>query len=289
MESDANKNNANIAQFEALIEQHNVFCLLDKMGVHHLALLAKEVSFAANDIIVKEGDTVQHLYIIISGAVEVTRKIANVFKEEVMRVAILTEGDAIGLAAANFFSLSGVRTATVKAISPVKVMQFDLQDFYHFLDSPDVFYPGLKNYTEKFFMAELIVNTHLFPNLNKLKIEHIAMSVKKIPAEPNQIIFKWTEVANKYFCLFSGKASVFKTSGNSETRIKQLEATCFFNESTFFDEEKSNNIVVRSDSDCILLCLDRRDHAMYMHKKNNFLVTLTRWLSKWLWQNKVEK
>ncbi len=279
MEKQANTNEARLAEFEALIGRHNVFCLLDQSGIHQLALLAKEVDFAANDIIVKEGDTVQHLYIIISGAVEVTRKIANVFTVEVMRVAILTAGDAIGLAAANFFSLSGVRTATVKAISPVKLMQFALQDFYHFLDSPDIHYPGLKNYTEKFFIAELIVNTHLFPELNKLKIQHIAISVKKIPVESNQVICKWVEVADKYFCLFAGKASVYKRRGADETCIKQLEATCFFNESSFFDDEKSTNILVRADTDCILLCLDRRDHIMYLHKKNSFAGPFVRWLN----------
>lgn len=270
----------NLAKYEALIEQHQVFCLLDRDNVHQLARLAKTANFAENDIIVKEGDTVRYIYIIISGTAEVSRQIKNAFKEEIMQVAILTTGDAIGLSAANFFSLSGIRTATVKAISPVTAMQFDLRDFYRFLDNSDISYPGLKNYIEKFLVAELIVNTHLFTDLNKLKIQHIAMNVKKIFIKANEIIYEKIDVPNKYFCLFSGKVSIYKLNDNKENLIEAFEGICFFDESNSFTEAKTCRIVMRSSTDCVLLVLDRRDYMQYLRKENTLFAILRKWLRK---------
>src|SRR6185437_7831775 len=99
-----NHDSDSIKMRESFIAHYPLFCLLNPNDIHDLALLAKEVSFAAETIIIHEGDLVDAVYLIMSGTAKVTRSITTVGKTEIIPIAHLTKGDAIGLTQTGFFS-----------------------------------------------------------------------------------------------------------------------------------------------------------------------------------------
>lgn len=102
----------------------------DEMDV--LSTLLKETPFAIGDVIVKEGDRVDSIYIIVSGSADVFVSRMENHIEEFNQVATLSEGNAIGLSDEGFYSLTGLRTATVVAKSDMMTLKLSVTMFRGF-------------------------------------------------------------------------------------------------------------------------------------------------------------
>jgi len=97
-----------------------------------LASLLIEKHFSPEEVIVNEGDPVDSVYLIVKGTTDV-RHIKIEDSETVTEsVATLKAGDAIGLNETGFYSLSGIRTATVVAASDVIALQLSVAQFHGF-------------------------------------------------------------------------------------------------------------------------------------------------------------
>jgi CRP-like cAMP-binding protein len=97
-----------------------------------LASLFTEVKVAAGEIIVKEGDPVDSVYLIAVGSAEVKHIAINGGKTGSTAVAILGAHDAIGLNETGFYSLSGKRTATVVATTDMILFRLSVAAFHGF-------------------------------------------------------------------------------------------------------------------------------------------------------------
>lgn len=80
-----------------------------------LATLLVRKKFSAGETVVNEGDNVDFVYLIISGDADVYQTRIKDQKTHEEHVAVLGPGNSIGLSKTGFFSLSGMRTATVIA------------------------------------------------------------------------------------------------------------------------------------------------------------------------------
>lgn len=89
-----------------------------------LAELLTEVIFKPGDTIVKEGDRVDSIYLIVKGD-------ADVFRNE-NKVATLQAGSAVGLSDEGFYSLTGLRTATVVAATELVTFKLSVSRFRGF-------------------------------------------------------------------------------------------------------------------------------------------------------------
>lgn len=89
-----------------------------------LAELLTEVIFKPGDTIVKEGDRVDSIYLIVKGD-------ADVFRNE-NKVATLQAGSAVGLSDEGFYSLTGLRTATVVAATDLVTYKLSVSRFRGF-------------------------------------------------------------------------------------------------------------------------------------------------------------
>lgn len=97
-----------------------------------LATLLIEKHKTAGDTIVREGDPIDSVYIIVKGEAEVRHVTLKNHELQVKSVATLNPGESIGLNETGFYSISGVRTATVVAKSDMILLSLSLAALHGF-------------------------------------------------------------------------------------------------------------------------------------------------------------
>lgn len=117
---------------KALLRKQPVFAQLTNEEVDVLASLLKEQHAAIGETIVREGEPVDSVYIIVNGKADVRHVSLKDNQTHIESVATLNDGDAIGLNESGFYSLSGVRTATVVAETDVVLLRLSVATFHGF-------------------------------------------------------------------------------------------------------------------------------------------------------------
>jgi CRP-like cAMP-binding protein len=115
-----------------LIKKQPVFSQLTDEETQELATLFTEIKAAPGSVIVKEGDRVDSIYLIASGTVDVRHVSIEGGAQVSASVAILSFGDSIGLNETGFYSLSGLRTATVVALTDMLMYRLSVASFNGF-------------------------------------------------------------------------------------------------------------------------------------------------------------
>jgi len=135
---------------KAIIKKQTCFSQLTEEECNVFTELLKEVYFKANDTIVREGDIVDSVYLIMSG----TADVRHVYlKEGVTRfesIAKLGPEQAIGLNETGFYSVSGVRTATVVALTEMLTLRFSVAAFHGFALAYPHVSEVMRNYASTF-------------------------------------------------------------------------------------------------------------------------------------------
>lgn len=114
------------------VKKQACFSQLNDAEIDVLTTLLVEKIFQPGDVIVKEGEHVDSVYIIVHGSADVlhTHRKDQVNTEE--KIATLKDGSAIGLSDQGFYSLTGLRTATVRAASELITLRLSVPMFRGF-------------------------------------------------------------------------------------------------------------------------------------------------------------
>jgi signal-transduction protein with cAMP-binding, CBS, and nucleotidyltransferase domain len=115
-----------------LVRKQACFSQLDDTEVHTLATLLHEKNYPKETTIVTEGDYVDSVYLIVTGKAEVRHITLKNGQLHVKPITILSAPDAIGLSQTGFYSLSGLRTASVVALTDVTAYQLSVAAFNGF-------------------------------------------------------------------------------------------------------------------------------------------------------------
>lgn len=115
-----------------MVKKQKVFANLNDNEIDVLVTLLVEKKFAPGDVIVTEGDRVDSVFLIISGTADVTVSRLEDHQKIVEKVATLTNGSAIGLSEQGFYSLTGLRTATVTAATEMVTLKLSVVVFRGF-------------------------------------------------------------------------------------------------------------------------------------------------------------
>lgn len=117
---------------KSLLKKQSIFTGLTDEENSTLASILVERHFRPEEVIVTEGELVDSVFIIVNGHAEVRQIRILEGKPVVTPLAKLGPGDAIGLNERGFYSISGVRTATVVAISNVVALRLSMAAFHGF-------------------------------------------------------------------------------------------------------------------------------------------------------------
>ena len=115
-----------------LVRKQPVFANFSAEEVDVLVTLLVEKKFAAGDVIVKQGDRVDSVYLIVSGNADVIVTNRENNQNVDTKVATLSGGKSIGLSDQGFYSLTGLRTATVIATSEMTLLKLSVVVFRGF-------------------------------------------------------------------------------------------------------------------------------------------------------------
>jgi len=114
-----------------LVKKQPLFSQLTDVEAEELATLFTEVKVSIGEKIVKEGDSVDSFYLIADGKADVRVNLVDNHRET-KSVATLNAGEAIGLNETGFYSISGKRTATVIALTEMKLYRLGIAAFHGF-------------------------------------------------------------------------------------------------------------------------------------------------------------
>jgi CRP-like cAMP-binding protein len=116
-----------------LTKKQACFKKLHEKEITILATLFKEKKYLAGETIVTEGDPVNSVYIIVEGIASVIHVRIDLEGHSYHEpVVTLYAGDSIGLSETGFYSLSGVRTATVIAKTDILLLELSMASFRGF-------------------------------------------------------------------------------------------------------------------------------------------------------------
>lgn len=119
---------------QSIIKKQPCFAPLKDQEIEMLATLLVPKEFKAGETIVNEGDPVDSFYLLVKGEAEVKLITYSDKIPEVRTIATLSadKSDAIGLNETGFYSLSGLRTATVVAKTDVITLYLTIALFHGF-------------------------------------------------------------------------------------------------------------------------------------------------------------
>ena len=114
------------------LQQQPLFGGVDDHAMAAILPLLREVSFAAGEVIVKEGDDGDSMFVICRGSVEILK--ACSVAEEVLgkRIAVLDVGDVFG--EMELIDMQR-RSATVRAVEPVSALALSNGDLFRIYES----------------------------------------------------------------------------------------------------------------------------------------------------------
>ena len=125
-------NTIDLATKKEFLKKQACFSQFTDEETEVLASLLVEQQVSPGTTIVTEGDPVDSVYLIVKGMADVRHITLRDNVTHIESVAKLGPNEAIGLNEAGFYSLSGIRTATVVAISEMTLLRLSVATFHGF-------------------------------------------------------------------------------------------------------------------------------------------------------------
>ncbi len=225
---------------ESLILNYPLFCLLQPQEVSDLATAFNEVLVNEGDTITQQDTVVDSIFLIADGQAQVERTISTVEGTQVIPVAKLKKGDAIGLSEKGLYSQVGTRTARVTAASTMTLLTLGIKEFHRFLEKPTVAYPALKNMTEKILLMQFIKSSHIFEHLRKDEVQQLAHDIQKIKIREKEVLFSEGDKANACYFILSGQISVNTIQNNQNITLATLGASSLLGEGSLLEQGHRN-------------------------------------------------
>lgn len=225
---------------KTIIKSYPCFSSLTEQQVSELIALMHEQVFLPKDLIVKEHELVDKIYFIWEGGAEVVHETLKRNKVIATPLAVLGEGDSIGLDDRGFYSGTGKRTATVYAIDHVKVLCLDIKTLNQFLkkyhlDSSMLFA------SEEMIRMNFIKQSLPFSRLSHERLKELAGKIDEKKLSAGEILFKEGDPGDASYLIRSGEIAInAKDKDGVERQLTVLKSPALFGEATLITSQKRN-------------------------------------------------
>ncbi len=233
------------------------FSKLTEKQSEELADLCVEVIYDPGEKIVTQNELVDSIYIIVSGKAEVTYQSNHKNKKMIKEipVAILNDGEGIGLNDAGFYSTTGRRTATVTAMTNCYLLQIGLKELYIFLTQNDLEL-SMYEQSEKMLRMQLIKQSLPFSKLSNDRINWLADRVINVDIKAGEELFHKGDLGDKCYLIRSGRIEIIdKDEDGDERQLAILKPPVLFGEATLI-ARVPRNATARALEDTALLSLN---------------------------------
>lgn len=206
-----------------LIRSVPFFSLLTDDDIKKIAALMSEVSVKQGEIIVKEDELIDFIYIIADGTADVTRRIQTVEGDIHLPLTNLHRGETIGLSNVGFFSRNIKRTATVTATSNMLLLKISVIAFSQFMTASSRLYVSLKSSADKLLQSNFIKYAEPFAFMSVEKIQLLEECIEKIEAQTGDILFQKDELGDRFYFLIEGIVEIINEKKEVITTINAPE------------------------------------------------------------------
>lgn len=255
----------NLSNLTLLSSKENPFLLLRSIPffsqfsaeqLKELLSLMQPVNCKEQDWVVEEGELVKEVFIILDGFAEVLQKKRHYSTQ----LKTLSRGDTIGLSSGGFFSLTGQRTASVRALSDLTLLSLSVNQINQFLQKNSLTQLDLFKTSNLFARMEFIKSITLFSKLPLSDIHHLAEKVEEVSLAANSVLFHQGEIGNKCYLIESGelKAIVKDDINSTERVVATLHAPMIVGETSLLIDSPRNASILAS-TDCKLLAIEKAD------------------------------
>ncbi|MBA3661782.1 MAG: cyclic nucleotide-binding domain-containing protein [Gammaproteobacteria bacterium] len=244
------------------------FASLSVEQIDQLAGYLHEVHYSPLQSIVSQHDLIDSVYFIVQGSAEVTHEIINKKIIKSVPVALLNENESIGLNEKGFYSITGQRTATVKAVTPLLALKLSLADLTNFLQ---------KNHLEKvmFASAKQTLRMHFikqslpFANLSPQRLKWLAERIKEKKYKAGDVIFNQGEMGEECYLIEAGEVGIVFQSPLGEIKLlAELSPPTLFGEATLITKS-SRNATAKALTNCNLFVLRYEDLSELIESETN--------------------
>lgn len=202
--------------------------------------------------IVAEGDPGQDAYVVLSGRVEVS--IAG--KNGPLPVAVMGENELFGELAV--LDPTGRRTATVVALTPVKVLRIDGRSLANAIAAEPLLRSGFEGPASRMAVARFIKSATVLGELPPETLAAISSRVRTRTVSAGDVIVRQGDPGSECFLVRSGELDVFDERGAEERQLATLRAGTLFGEAALLTGAP-RNATVRARTLSHLLVLERAD------------------------------
>jgi putative peptide zinc metalloprotease protein len=252
-------------QREILIRALPCFSMLSKEEARELAVGMFEKNYASGETIVAENELVDSVYILVSGQAEVNCRIT----QNKIPLAILNRGEAIGLNDTGFFSETGQRTATVIALSEVKVIGLLIKDLHVFLQKHPAIISAMQTAAEQILRIQLIKQSLPFYQLSHKRLVWLANQVEAITVPAGAELFRQGDDGDSCYLIRKGQVDIFtQNEDGSERRLAVLSAPTLFGEATLITRSP-RNATARAIDECKLFVLRHHHLSELIETEDN--------------------
>jgi putative peptide zinc metalloprotease protein len=227
------------------------FANIPRETVMGIAKLAREDHFDAGKVVIAEGEVGTRVFLIMSGCAEASCKTP----QGSAVLATLNPGFLFGEIAVVVPNTP--RTATVKALTPLTVISFSLEDLNQFSAEFPAMRQALEASAKRILLQNFIQRLSPFSTLPLDRINRLITHIKLIAVAANTPIIKQGERGHYCYLLKSGSVDVSLKSGDAERVVATLYPGALFGEASLLTSASRNSSVV-SREPCELLAIDQQ-------------------------------
>jgi putative peptide zinc metalloprotease protein len=221
-----------------------------------LADAMREVRFAPDDVVVREGDEGDRLFLIVEGRAEVT----GAGSTGTVPLAALAAGEVFGEMA--LLDPSHQRQATVTAITPLALLELDAATFTDLMARHPAVREHVANAVETMRVARFLKLASPFTTLDAMRAESMAKRLVRVSVPAGAAIVRQGDPGDSCYLLRAGRAEVIAMSegpdGPVERELGAIEPGTLFGEAALLTDAP-RNATVRAAEPCELLGLRRAD------------------------------
>ncbi|GAC1614177.1 MAG: hypothetical protein NVS9B1_23410 [Candidatus Dormibacteraceae bacterium] len=210
-----------------------------------LARAAKPREVATGEVVVRQGERGTDFYVIAAGQAAVT--VLQGGEEKLLRQ--LKPGEFFGERA---LLGDGLRTATVRAVQPLKLLVFGEPTFWSELAGPISWNAKVRESLQE---RHRLAGLPLFADLSSRQLDLLAVKLEIKVVKKGEVIFRAGDVAEDFYIVRDGSVEAVDPHGRS---LEVLREGSFFGEIALI-RNRSRTATVRACEDGSLWRLGRRD------------------------------
>ncbi len=233
--------------------------------------------YGQREIIVREAEVGDCMYIILDGYLEVSIRSGSSDRE--VGIATLRPGDFFGEQSLLPWG-TGRRNASVKALHSAKVFRIDkkyvLLAIKHDEDEDSADITAINTKFEPDEVRDLIMDMRLFKSLNNQELATIRDWTEIVTFGPGDFVVKKFQKGEHLYVILDGKAEVFTLDDDGEIIIlAELGAGEFFGEQALMPDSKGKrNAFVRANDETRLIKIPKEYFRLILNRDEKIAAKL---------------